>query len=225
MTPSNSPFQSAWWAPSLQEHRPCDGTYCVWEYASLPAIDTSLFEGNFQWLPPMTAELRDVLAAYDRPEASAHIVQRMGAIKSAAKQMGLQLPEDFLKFMASPELQVQIPSCTACYFDLSDIIVQLPIDDGGFLIRFYNDQQDVLLWYLYLTPQSESCIVVSDVMFDSVNLEGVTPQQIKARLEFCAGSFEEFIYRWWLENDIWMALEEGRPLTEVQTAYLAHYQP
>jgi hypothetical protein len=139
--------------------------------------------------------------------------------------MGLRLPEPFLKFMASPELQVQIPSCTACYFDISDTIVQVPIDDGGFLIRFYNDQQDVLLWYLYLTPESDYCIVVSDVMFDSVNLEGVTPEQIKGRLEFCAGSFEEFIYRWWLENDIWMALDEGRPLTEVQTKYLTHYRP
>ncbi len=225
MNPSSFPFQPAWWSVALPGYRECDGTYCFFPYETIPPIDTSLFQGDFQWLPPLNDEMLERLAIYKNPGAAAHLVDRLEALQTSAAQMGLRLPDAFLKFMATPEMQEQIPSSTACYFDLSEKIVQLPIDDGGYLIRFYNDQQDVLLWYLYLTPHRESCVLASGVMFDEVNLEGVPADRIIANLNFCAASFEEFIYRWWLENELWFALEEGRSLTEVQSDYLQHYQP
>ena len=38
-------------------------------------------------------------------------------------------------------------------------------------------------------------------------------------LTICADSFEEFVYRFWLENSIWYALVEERKLTDTQEAY------
>jgi len=224
MNPSSSPFRLAWWGGELSGYRTCDSTYCFYPYDSLPPLDSGLFEDEFGWLPPLSSAMLERMALYQRSEAASQLATRLENIQSSAAQMGLRLPNAFLKFMAAPELQEQIPSSTACYFDLSEQIVQLPIDDGGYLIRFYNDQQDMLLWYLYLTPHGESCVVVSGVMFDEVSPEGVTAEQIKASLDYCAPSFEEFIYRLWLENDLWFALDEGRSLSDAQTAYLQHYQ-
>jgi len=42
----------------------------------------------------------------------------------------------------------------------------------------------------------------------------------------CGPSFEAFLYRFWLENTLWEAVNEGAgaPLTEAQERYLAHYK-
>ena len=49
-----------------------------------------------------------------------------------------------------------------------------------------------------------------------------------AGLEFvyCAPTFSEFLYRFWIENEIWFALEvEGcrRPLNSLELDYVSHY--
>ena len=55
----------------------------------------------------------------------------------------------------------RIPSCTACYFELPEKIIPFPGDEEGYIIRFLNDQQCVLLWYLYLTRSGKQSILVS----------------------------------------------------------------
>jgi hypothetical protein len=226
MNPEHSPFRTAWWSVELPEHRACDSTYCLFPYDSLPPLDPGLFRGEFQWLSPLDAQLENQMAIHRPPEEETiRMGPRLEQLAAAAARLGLKLPAAFLNFMGSPHLLNQIPSCTACYFDLSERIVQLPIDDGGYLIRFLNDQQQVLLWYLYLTPQGESCVVVTPLMFDRENLEGVPAKAIQANIDYCAPSFEEFIYRFWLENDLWFALEGGRPLSDAHTRYLRHYEP
>src|SRR5215467_12283016 len=77
-------------------------------------------------------------------------MNRMKEIVDSARQLGLSLPDAFLQVMASPDLQDRIPSCTACYFDLPEKIVPCPGSGEGYLIRFLNDQQAVLMWYLYI---------------------------------------------------------------------------
>jgi hypothetical protein len=39
-----------------------------------------------------------------------------------------------------------------------------------------------------------------------------------------AESFNEFIYRFWIENEIWFALNDGKPLTDEQRRYAEHYR-
>lgn len=62
----------------------------------------------------------------------------------------LQLPPEFVRFMSSPELQEEIPSATACYFKLGKQFIRCPFGDGGYLLSFYHDQQDCLIWYIYV---------------------------------------------------------------------------
>jgi len=226
MNPEHSPFRTAWWSVELPGYRACDSTYCRFPYDSIPPLDPGMFRGEFQWLAPMDLQMEERMAIYRPPEEEAlRLEPNLDQIRDSADRLGLQLPAAFVKFMGSPHLLNQIPSCTACYFDLSERIVQLPIDDGGYLIRFLNDQQDVLLWYLYLTPQGENCVAVSSIMFDHEDLDRVPAKSIQANLEYCAPSFEAFLYRTWLENVIWFGLEEGTPLSDAQTTYLRHYTP
>ncbi len=68
--------------------------------------------------------------------------------------------------MAAPELQDRIPSCTACEFTFPEAVVPCTGSERGFVVRFLNDQQDVLLWYLYLTRDGEHCVLVSSLSLD-----------------------------------------------------------
>jgi hypothetical protein len=161
-------------------------------------------------------------------------------IAEQARQLGLTLPTSFAPFMTNPALHDRIPSCTACEFALPSRIQRSVAGDGGYLISFLHDQQDVLLWYLYLTPTGASSVVVSPYDYDGDDADTDAPgsvpsddqtlsdQQraaIVANTFVCAPSFEVFLYRFWLENTIWFALNDGKPLTDEQQRYVAHYQP
>ena len=147
-------------------------------------------------------------------------------------KLQVPLPDAFVRFMGNLELQDQVPSCTACYFDLSTHIAKSPFGDDGYFIRFLNDQQWVLLWHLYIRPNGDHCVVVSDAPLDGEHLlevlnadeEPVSFDTIQRDTFFCAPGFEEFIYRFWLENHLWFALTEGWPMTEAQLRYLRHYK-
>ena len=58
--------------------------------------------------------------------------------------------------------------------------------------------------------------------------DAITQQQAidltQAKFWLCAPSFEQFIYRLWMENEIWYALAwDKQPLTPLQQAYVDHY--
>jgi hypothetical protein len=47
-----------------------------------------------------------------------------------------------------------------------------------------------------------------------------------AGYEICADTFLEFIWRFWIENEIWFKLSlEKQPLTPAQADYVKHYEP
>jgi hypothetical protein len=220
MGPDQSPFQLAWMSFNLGDVRECDGTYCFYAYESLPQLDTSLFRGDFKWLMPKDQRV-EAMTEIHQPsdDHQQKMLANLEAIKSQAQSIGLQLPAEFVAFMNSLELQHEIPSCTACYFDLPEKIIKNPLEDGYF-IRFMNDQQDVLLWYLYLRPNGNHCITVSNVYIDEVDFSQMNLEAFKGAVAFCAPAFEEFVYRFWLENKIWFALDEGRLLSDEEQRYL-----
>jgi hypothetical protein len=145
-------------------------------------------------------------------------------------EQGLSLPPAFLQLMTSHDLQDRVPSCTACYFDLPDTIVPCPQSENGYLIRFLNDQQGCLFWYLYLTPQGEEGVLTSPFCLDTLSQyterEDFPPElfqkKVKESTYICA---EEFLYRFWLENTIWFTLNRHLPLPVEQERYLDHYLP
>ncbi|HET9109398.1 MAG TPA: hypothetical protein VFN78_01110 [Ktedonobacterales bacterium] len=205
------PFKTGWWAADLGEYRPCDGTYCFYPYETLPPLPP--LDGSLAWLGALPEDVdRQMEPHRNAPDARGPLAH----IREEADRLGLVLPGAFLRLMGSTELQDRIPSCTACYFQLSDHIAPCPDSENGYIVRFLNDQQDVLAWYLYLTPAGEHCVLVSPYELDSAG--DVTrsaaeqehrTQAIIANTSVCAASFEEFIYRFWLENVLWFKLSDG----------------
>ena len=225
MNAEQTPFRPGWYGTDLGAYRPCDGTYCLYPYESLPPLPDERFRGDFAWLGVLDASLDRTMEVYRPPQAARErMAARVGQLAMAARRLGLTLPAPFLGFMGAVDLQARIPSCTACYFDLSGRIIPCPGRDDAYLIRFLNDQQDVLMWYLYLNRAGDHCVVVSPVYFDD---EPLAPEVAAAVGDYgfhCAPSFEAFVYRFWLENRIWFALSEGdMALTEEMQAYLDHY--
>lgn len=227
-TQGQPPFPLAWWSFDLGRYRGCDGTYCFYDYDSLPPVP--VVSESLDWLEPLDESTEAQMAIHRNvPEARGRLAN---VIESAAR-FGLTLPESFTRLMGSPELQDRIPSCTACYFKLLDTIVPCPGSDGGYITRFLNDQQHVLLWYLYLTPQGGQYVLATaidlDEMADAAKAGTLTAEDrlnIQRNTWVCAPSFVEFIYRWWLENSIWFKVSESdhaETLTDVERRYLAHY--
>jgi hypothetical protein len=225
MKPEQTRFSPAWLSFDLGEYRPCNGTYCHYDLTKTPPLPSHLFKGAFDWLPEMSIEMKELMTKYQSNEPE-EIDEAMRAILRQAKSLHLSLPPEFIKLMRSEELQSQIPSCTACYFDLSAEIIPCPLsNDEGYLIRFMNDQQNVLLWYLYIRPDGGHCVVVSPIPFDNAEARGqLNDYVILNNTFFCAESFEEFVYRFWLENEIWFAMEDETTLTPNQQAYLDFYK-
>jgi hypothetical protein len=226
-TQAGMPFKMAWWSFDLGKYRPCDGTYCFYPYESLPPIPE--VDGTLSWLGSLDATTDQMMQVHrNAPEARGNLERLI----AEAEQLGLGLPQSFLRLMGSPKLQDRIPSSTACYFVLSEHIVPSPGTDGGYVIRFLNDQQDVLLWHLYVTREGDRGVLVSPYPLDelaspdaSAGLGEDDRQAIIANTYLCAPSFEAFIYRFWLENVIWFKVSGGNdtPLTEDERRYLAHY--
>jgi hypothetical protein len=163
-------------------------------------------------------------------------------LATQAEGLGLMLPDAFMRLMAAPELQTRIPAYTGCWFSLYLApLVPCPGSEDGFVVRFLNDQQDCILWYLYVSRHgTEAVLAVVDPGPEAPSpyLERlVTPdedgpltdeqrQAVLANTYACAPSLEAFLYRWWLEITLSMKLDgaDSEPLTEEERHYLAHYQ-
>jgi hypothetical protein len=221
-----TPFRPGWYAFDLGRYRPCDSTYCLYPYESVPPVPAP--DESLAWLGPLDERTDQQMQVHrNAPEERGKLDQ----IVAAAHRLGLSLPPSFLRLMGSPELQDRIPSCTACYFSLSNDIIPCPGSEQGYIVRFLNDQQEVLLWYLYLTPAGEQRVLVTPFLLEEVAQDGpmndATRQAVIDNTFECAPTSAEFIYRFWLENVIWFKLNEGAsaaPLTAEEQAYVAHYE-
>jgi hypothetical protein len=133
----------------------------------------------------------------------------------------IAVPAAFSQFTTDPSLRKRLRSATACYLDLGDSLVV--VEGGGALIHFLSDQQWVLHWSLFVGPGPSGCVIATSeplgFMDDGIEHFAFSPGSDDAVI--CAASFSEFIYRFWVENEIWFALHEGRDLTAEQLGYVA----
>jgi hypothetical protein len=216
MNSEQAPFPTGWYTAGHGKLWNCDQTYCLVPYSSLPLLEQELFRDEFQWLTGLENELQNTME-----NERGRTTENLDSLIYAAKQVNLRLPHDFIKFMRTPHLQNQIPSCTGCYFDLSDRLITCPNKEDGYLIRFLNDQQTVLMWYLYINQQNDCGVVVAlPRLLDNAISESFDDVFVPQEILFCAPSFEEFLYRFWIENKIWFYMREGWPLTNEQQKYL-----
>lgn len=217
MRAEDTPFPASWWGTGMASSgvaaRPDVGTYGRYSFAELPPLPFEL-TGDFGWLRQQ--ETHDEWAINAGGGTSAELARLLAACERA----GLPLPEPFVRFTSDPELQERVRSCTACYLDLD--VAPVPSPTGkGHLIRFLADQQGCLFWYLYLTEDGSGHAVVCTEDYYG---HGQEPSSTSDEIEFCAESFEAFICRYWLENEIFFAEDEGGEMPAVAAEYIDHYR-
>lgn len=224
----NFPFPNGWFTAGHGELWDCNSTYCFVPYETLPSLDSKNFDGNFQWLIDLADEQKEQLL----PEDQVKLTDNFNNLSALTKERNLKLPDSFVRFITTSHLRNRIESCTDCYFDLSNRLITSPAANDGYLIRFLNDSQNVLLWYLYLNDKNESCIVVAKPEFldelenadfsytDEAESETIDDVIIPKDIFRCAPTFETFIYRVWIENSIWFALTDENSLIREQQEYM-----
>jgi hypothetical protein len=233
------PFTSVWVSWALGPYRPCDATYCGVPYESLPPIPEATLRGTLDWLLPLNRDLKRKHTHFS-PISWRLFSDHWRIILASSFELNLSIPNAFRQLMDSAALMQRIPSCTDCFFELSQKLVPCPGWEEGFILRFLNAAQGQIAWYLYLTSQGEHCVLVGypwlDLLNEPENPEhrawGITEEERNMVFEgrgvhVCAFSFEEFLYRFWIENILWYKLvwfKGQKPLTEAEKRYLSHYQ-
>jgi hypothetical protein len=183
------------------------------------------------WLPALEPWIEAALGRLRLPDDDRREARwNFPRIQAHAAQVSLTLPTAFVRFLASADLQRRVPSATAGYVDLPGQIVPSLFGDGGYLLRFLNDQPWGLPWYLYLTHDREHAALVSPHLLGENVGDEPGPDDsdlgIDALLRdtyVCARDFESFLHRFWLENRTWFALTRGRELDPEQQDYVRHY--
>jgi hypothetical protein len=88
----------------------------------------------------------------------------------------------------------------------------------GYLVRFLADSQGCIFWYLYMTSDGGDHAVVASPGFYGTELEGWQDEKPNPdEIVFSAGSFEEFLCRFWLENEIRFSAYEKTTLPNAGT--------
>lgn len=206
-------FSEGWITVGMGEPWDLFGTYGRIPFKLLPPVDTSLFDNEFEWLPELDEK-------WEKFGMIGDLGNTFQSLLDSAENTGIDLPKSFLVFFESPYHQNCMISATDCYFELSDKIVEIPGGQSGYLIRFMNDSQSVMQWYLYIDEENKHRVVASSWMLDS---EYPIGKSLESKLEdviVCANSFEEFIYRFWIENRIWISGVNKLPRSKVEKEYL-----
>ena len=237
MKASESPFPCRWDSFDLENAglgklRRRSGTYTRYDFSALPLLPFEL-NGDWNWLRrsrPVERNIAEDLGYL--PEGMPPLLDRMKAalvaLRPASAAAGLRIPDSFLQFFSDGGLASRIRSNTDCFVDISPGLADAP-GGHGHLIRFLADSQGVLFWYLYLAPNGDHAVVSSWDFYGAPGEEnyGGDDDDMRRRkpdsVSFAAESFEEFMCRFWLENEIWFAASEGREMTAEGKRYVKAY--
>jgi hypothetical protein len=174
--------------------------------------------GDFAWLRRQPARTDNIAR-----EKAAENVEALSALTQHATDRGLVLPPEFIEFFRSADLQHRVRSCTDCFLDLSPVFVPSPVAEGS-LLRFLADSQGCIFWYLYQIPgSSDHCVVASPDFYGTEAEQWQEEPPDPNQIIFCEESFERFLCRFWLENEIWYCDYEKRPLFAEGRQYLDRY--
>ena len=199
------------------------GTYSFVAYDRLPPLPST--DPSFTWLASVPDRDYDCTLGSDDNK-----FESLATIEAELGRLGFCLPEDFSMFIRKPDIHKHIPSCTACFLELSDTVIPLPSFPGSYVVRFMNDSQCCVLWYLLFQPSLPvrvlaSAYFIENDIFQAMEYMADEEQlldysNILQNAYICAESFGEFIYRFGLENMIWFATYEDKPLSPVEQKYL-----
>ena len=124
------------------------GAYSAAGIPQLPEHHT-YEESRLEALPPIPIELDDEcawLTSHGRAHSGAGLDQHEREIQPSdverlASRANLRLPHSFSRFMSSAELQSRVRSCTDCYLDPGERILETVGSIPGHLVHFLSDSQ------------------------------------------------------------------------------------
>ncbi|KEZ44949.1 hypothetical protein SAPIO_CDS2319 [Scedosporium apiospermum] len=131
-------------------------------------------DGTFDWLEPLDEKTAKQMGPHTGPVGARPVAPdwKVDDFIKQTERLGLTLPQGFDTFLRSEHLHYRIPSSSAWYFYL-DGIIECPscIDGGagGYLVRFYFDQQYCAFSHLYMNKSGNHCILYTDIDLYSFN--------------------------------------------------------
>ena len=206
-----------------------ESTYQGYSLDRMPSVPIDLDDG-IEWLrvhgTARPGEGLDRLDEFVCPLPAAAIIE-------LSKQSDLALPASFSRFMNSADLQSMVRSCTDCYLDPGQRVVETIGSIPGHLVHFLSDSQSCAHWYVHILLNGCSAVLESPDLYcyqiensdwmenPACRLERIDLEEVQ--MHFCAPTFSEFLFRFWIENEIWYALNGDaakRPLSSLENAYL-----
>jgi hypothetical protein len=211
--------------PGIRPHPKQPATYSGFQ-GSMPPVTIDL-DGEFKWLAKQQVFQHDTILSEDQ-----HLAEKFAVVQASCPG---KLPRSFLYFFNNLELGERIRSCTACYLELPDYVVRTTGVEDGILIHFLSDQQGCAHWNLYIDSKGEHCVLATGECYGYVASERMSRNSVDLSSEdwlwVCAPTFSEFMYRFWIENEIWFAtnkfFNKGRnpvKLSPIQLAYVDFYR-
>lgn len=234
-------FPETWRCWRIPGVRDVDGTYGAISLNTLPVVEAS---DDLSWLPPFDGQVIAKLDAKRLPgsEPLAHYFEKserlddaaggnfdgeLDLILAQAVEADVHLPAAFLQLFRSRKMQSRFFNPTGCEFDLPKHgMTPAPFGSGGWIIRFLNDQQWCVNWYLFIPASGEAVVISSSETQFGMALEEHDPNNrnhISATLgvtHLAAYSFSEFLYRFWIEAALWFKCQYKLPKTPTEERYL-----
>ena len=183
-----------------------------WLHIQLPGYRASAEHHTYEKsrleaLPPIPIELDDDCAwlmSYGTPHTQSGLDRHERNLQpSAAEELAggakIELPRSFRRVMNSPELQSRVRSCTDCYLDPGERVVETVGSIRGHLVHFLSDSQSCAHWYLHILPSGHSAVLESPDLYRYQIENSDWMENPSCRLEridlrglefaFCASSF------------------------------------
>ncbi len=210
-------------------------TYRSIEGPLLPEIGVENLQQHGPWVWPISEHESALVEDGCVLQMSEHGSADLTVVRNTVAKLGLRGSETLARLFEDSAFQSRILTCTGCYLELSEQLVPIPTrgDSGsdGYLLRFLHDSQCCYIWYLWLSPREPAGVVAAPYFyekeyFDALQDEEAPVEYDKAFKEavLCAHSLEEFLYRFWIENQIWYAQYRKLSLSPLMAGYLATAQ-
>ena len=207
-----------WWFPGIPRYRPYPRglrAYAPFDLDVQPPVPADLGH-TFRFLQDKRAVSSRAITQ-DDDGAHSRVLSRN---KLSAIVGSHLVPHAFERFAARPKLQRKIRSVTGCHLDLGNFAVPI-IGAPGVLCHFLSDQQWVKHWFVYCSDGPENGTVVATDLPYGFETDGQFEEDVPRSIDLatatdvtvCADSFEEFLYRFWVENELW-SVQRGETISD-----------
>jgi uncharacterized protein (TIGR02996 family) len=215
-------FEFAWWGTGIGPARESNATYERFQYHDQPPLPVETFDGTFAWLRE------------SQPRSSYSVGPMWRTYCAETRKQGYFVPEEFERLLSDKDLPARIKSCTDNYFlrppdPTAEHSTPSAEWEDGLFVTFYADSQYCVLWGILLPREPGRYAPVlagpPEALFPGIWGDAEDQSHIFGKPVLAASQFEQFLFRWWIENEIWYATvrqESRRPLTPVEQAYIDH---